>query len=355
MRTIKRITCAWLGGAALLAFTVAHSFAQTTNATWPARVFAPYMYLGEGDGFKLTDCDDACGLKYYTLAFIIALQDGHGQAAEYHKEPAWDGRFPLGQNLYKDQIDAIRKRGGDVIVSFGGEAGRELAIVIEDPAALQAAYQSIIDRYHFTWLDFDIEGSNLDKNPEASHRRNTVLAALQAANPGLIISYTLPVDPDGLSQESQALLADAKAKGVKVHSANIMDMYFGKEFINKGKSEGELGIESANKTYEQVQKIDPAICIGLCPCLGNNGSKDEVFTLDDAMTLKAFADKTPWVCSLHFWSINDDAARPRKKRKASASGGTNTVASATNAMTAAAANLPKPWAFADIFNSFTAP
>ena len=29
-------------------------------AEWPARVFAPYMYLGSGDDFKLTDCDDAC-------------------------------------------------------------------------------------------------------------------------------------------------------------------------------------------------------------------------------------------------------------------------------------------------------
>src|SRR6185369_8727037 len=120
-----------------------------------------------------------------------------------------------------------RKRGGDVIVSFGGEGGRELAIVEDDADALEKAYQSIIDRYHFTWLDFDIEGSNLQKNPQASERRNTVLARLQKKNPGLIVSYTLPVDPNGISQASQDLLADAKAKGVKVHSANIMVMYFG--------------------------------------------------------------------------------------------------------------------------------
>ena len=73
---------------------------------------------------------------------------------------------------------------------------------------------------------------------QASQRRNTALAALQRRNPGLIISFTLPVDPDGVSRASEALLADAKAKGVKVHSANLMVMYFGKKFINKGKSEG---------------------------------------------------------------------------------------------------------------------
>src|SRR5260370_22924103 len=97
-----------------------------------------------------------------------------------------------------------------------------------------------------------------------------------------------------------------------------MLMLFGGRFINKGKSEGELGIESANQAREQLQKIDPAIQIGLCPCLGRNGSKDEVFTLNDARTLKCFADKTSCVCSLHFWSINDDAARPRQKKGANA-------------------------------------
>jgi chitinase len=197
------------------AFTLAtHFFAINSHAEWPARVFAPYMYLGSGDSFKLTDADDACGLKHYTLAFIIARQEGRGTNATYRPEPAWDGRFPLEQDLYKDQIDAIRKRGGDVIVSFGGEAGREIAIIEEDPVKLQALYQSIIDRYHFTWLDFDIEGSNLEKNPAASERRNAVLAKLQEKNPGLRISYTLPVNPNGISKASQALLSDAKAKGV---------------------------------------------------------------------------------------------------------------------------------------------
>jgi hypothetical protein len=211
--------------AVLILSMMASPIITIARAEWPARVFAPYMYLGSGDDFKLTDCDDACGLKYYTLAFIIARQDGTVKDATYHKEPAWDGRVPMGQNLYQDQIEAIRKRGGDVIISFGGEAGRELAIVEEDPVVLQAAYQSILDRYRFTWLDFDIEGTNLEQNPAASQRRNTVLAALQSRNPGLIISFTLPVHPNGISEASQALLADAKAKGVKVHSANIMVMF----------------------------------------------------------------------------------------------------------------------------------
>jgi hypothetical protein len=341
--------------AASLGIALSFGAILSTNiarAEWPARVFAPYMYIGSGDNFKLTDCDDACGLKHYTLAFIIAQQEGRGKDAKYLKEPSWDGRIAVSTDLYHDQIDAIRKRGGDVIMSFGGEAGKEMANVIDDPVALEAAYQKVIDQYKFTWLDFDVEGNNLDKGKADSERRNTVLATLQKKNPGLIISYTLPVDPNGLSQASQALLADAKAKGVKVHSANIMVMYFGKAFINKGKSEGELGVESANAAYAQLQKIDPTIQIGLCPCLGRNGSADEVFGIEDARTLKAFADKTPWVCSLHYWSINDDAARPRRRRNVTnTTNSVGVVTSTTNNVVAPSER--QPWDFANIFKSFT--
>jgi chitinase len=327
----------------------------SVSAEWPPRVFAPYLFLGAGDGQKMTDCEEACGLKHYTLAFIIARQEGSGKEAKYYKAPAWNGRISMDQDLYKDQIDAIRNRGGDVIISFGGEGGRELAIVEEDPAALAASYQSIIDRYRFTWLDFDIEGDNLKQQPAANQRRNTALAALQAKNPRLLISFTLPVDPDGISLAAEAMLADAKAKAVKVHSADLMVMYFGKKFINKGKSEGELGIDSANKAYEQIQKIDSAIKIGLCPCLGNNGSRDEVFTLDDAKTLRAFADKTSWICSLHYWSVNGDSGRPRRRRPTNSSISTNVVGSATSTNSPnLAAEAPRPaWAFANIFKSFT--
>ena len=159
------------------------------------------MYIGSGDNFKLTDCNDACGLKHYTLAFIIARQEGRGQDAKYLKEPSWDGRIPIEQDLYKDQIDAIRKRGGDVIMSFGGAGGKELANVIDDPVQLEAAYQKVIDRYKFNWLDFDVEGNNLAKGRLDSEHRNTALANLQKKNPGLVISFTLPVDPNGLFEQ----------------------------------------------------------------------------------------------------------------------------------------------------------
>jgi chitinase len=273
------------------------------NCAWPAHVFAPYMYIGSGDTFKLTDCDDACGLKYYTLAFIIADKEGN---------PAWDGRTPMEKDLYHDQIDAIRKRGGDVLISFGGEAGKDLALVETDVKKLEAKYQSVIDRYKFTWLDFDIEGKQLEDDA-ANERRNTVLAELQKKNPGLMISFTLPVNPNGVSKHSLDMMKDATAKGVKIKSANVMTMYFGPTFT-KDRSMTDLCVASAKKAYEQCQKIDPAIEIGITPMIGKGGDKgSELFSVEDAQALRDWAAKNPWVCSLSFWCVNRDSGKPSKR------------------------------------------
>jgi len=309
------------------------------RAAWPARIFAPYMFTGAGDHFQLTAGNDACGLKYYTLAFIIAQQSGRGHDIAYQLIPAWYGSVPVDTGAYHDQIDALRRRGGDVIVSFGGEAGKELANLIQDPAQLEAAYQKVIDQYRLTWLDFDIEGHSLNRAQADTERRNTVLASLQKKNPGLRISFTLPVNPDGLSASSLALLADAVQKGVRIRSVNLMVMYFGKTFIHQGCSEAELAIASARRAHEQLQPLAHAVPIGLCPRIGENGSAAEIFTPADARALLAFATQTPWITSLHYWLVNEDA-RPRPYYK-SASDPTSVPPP------------PAPWTFAKIFLPFT--
>jgi hypothetical protein len=306
-----------------LSLTVSPSDAQ---AGWPEKVFAPYMYVGVGDHFKLTDCHDACGQKFYTLAFIIA---------DPSSQPAWDGRTAMAENFYTNQIAAIRSRGGDVILSFGGEGGQEIALVETNAAALQEKYQAVIDRYQSTWLDFDIEGKALGKTA-ANERRNTVLARLQAKNPGLIISYTLPVDPDGISDAAQKLLADARAKGLSVHSANVMTMDFGPRF-SAGKKMSDVAVASALKAHAQCQAIDPAIQIGLTPDIGQNDEKSEVFSLDDARALIAWSRAQPWICSVSFWCSNRDTGEPGKGRGDWSSGVSQ-----------------EPWAFTKIFQTFAA-
>jgi hypothetical protein len=296
------------------------------HAGWPEKVFAPYMYVGVGDNFKLTDCDDACGQKFFTLAFIIADKSNN---------PAWDGRMAMAENFYTNQIAAIRARGGEVIISFGGEGGQEIALVETNVAVLQAKYQAVVDRYHFTWLDFDIEGEAL-KNDAVNERRNAALAKLQKQNPGLKISYTLPVDPNGISGHAQQLLRDATAKGLKIQSVNVMTMDFGPHF-SAGKKMSEVAVASALQAHEQCETIDPSILIGLTPDIGQNDVKSEVFSLDDATALIAWARTQPWVGSVSFWCSNRDTGRPSKRRGDWSSG----VAQ-------------EPWAFTKIFQTFAA-
>lgn len=315
---MKNLLCVWVLGLGLAAQAVG----------WPARVFAPYMYLGAGDHFQITRCDDACGQKFFTLAFIIADPQNH---------PAWDGRLPMEQNLYADQIKAIRDRGGDVIVSFGGADGRELALGETNLARLTALYQAVIDRYHFTWLDFDIEGRAL-KLREVNQRRNTVLARLQAQNPGLRLTFTVPVDPHGIPASALRLLADAQARGVHLYSANVMTMDYDRSYARTN-TMAQIAIASALKAREQCHAIDPSMRIGLTPMIGVNDEPGETFTLADARVLKTWADQQPWIASLSFWASNRDVYEPGER-------GSDNLTS----------GIPQPpWAFTRIFQPFTFP
>jgi hypothetical protein len=294
---------------------------------WPQRVFAPYVWLGSNDGFQITQCEEVTAQKHFTLAFIIADKDGHA---------AWFGRVPMEKNLYADQIETIRKHGGDLIISFGGAAGPELGLANDDAAKLESEYQSVIDRYKFTWADFDIEGKAL-RDQQANSRRNQAIAGIQKKNPALRVTFTLPVDPNGISRSAQTLLADAKTKGVKVFSANIMVMDFGARF-SKDKKMSDLAIASALKTREQIEAIDPAIQVGLCPMIGQNDVKEEIFTLEDAKTLRDWAAKQPWICSLTFWSVNRDTGKPGRREGTTRSGIDQ-----------------HPWDFTRIFQQFAKP
>ncbi len=131
------------------------------------------------------------------------------------------------------------------------------------------------------------------------------------------------------------MLTDAKAKGVKVHSANVMTMYFGPQHV-KDKKLAEVCIASAKKAHEQMQAIDPNIQIGLCPMIGKGGDKGaEIFGLDDAKAVEEWAAQQPWVCSLSYWAINRDSGKPGKNG--------NTRSGIEQ----------EPWAFAKIFDLIT--
>jgi len=290
---------------ALAAFHVVPTHAATSLINnFPSHYFAPYVDMTAYPTQSLVNDTQNGGIKYYSLAFITS--DGNCEAA-------WGGVVPLSQlstylpNLDSD-IQTVRSEGGDVIVSFGGEAGTELAQSCTSESALQAQYQSIINHYQVSHIDFDIEGAAVTDSASIDLRNKTI-AALQAANPGLKISYTLPVLPTGLVSSGISLLQNAISNGVNVNVVNIMTMDYGGSFST---NMGQDAVDAGNSLYSQLQSLYPSksssqlwAMVGLTPMNGANDVSPENFTLADAQTVLSFAQQKN-IGSIGMWSVNRD-------------------------------------------------
>lgn len=75
--------------------------------------------------------------------------------------------------------------------------------------------------FMFKFVYFYIEGSAL-ANKVSVKRRNWVLATLQRQNTSLLLSYTLPVMPTGLTLGGLNLLSHAYSVGVRIDFVNIL-------------------------------------------------------------------------------------------------------------------------------------
>jgi hypothetical protein len=250
---------------------------------------------------NLAQISQASGIKTFTLAFII---DNGGCKA------GWAG---LGVTLPNDNypdlstvssfITPLQNAGGSVIISFGGAAGTELGQACSTAAAVQAQYQAVINKYGVKMLDFDIEGAPI-ADTAAVDRRNVALAALQKANPGLIISYTLPVLPTGLTQDGINLMVNAKSHGVNVNVLNIMTMDYGSTF--NPNAMGQNAIDAVNATISQMNAHGISVNIGITPMIGRNDVSPEVTTLNDAQQIESFAQRTSQVTRISMWSVARD-------------------------------------------------
>ena len=281
--------------------------AHATGSTQSAGFFAPYVDISLTPTFNLTQTAQQTGQKEYTLAFVL---DGGGCNAE------WAGTIPINQGFMQSDISSLRAAGGDVIASFGGEVGTELATSCGSESALQAQYQAVIDNYHLTHIDFDIEGSTLD-NTSANHLRDQAIVGLeraaQSAGKQLTVSFTIPVAASGLLGDAQTFLQGAVADGVNMNVVNIMTMDLG------GSGDGDTGTLAIDATiglYNQLAALFPAksssqlwSMIGMTPMVGLNGSGGEVFTEADAQTLLAFAQQHS-IGELAMWSAGRDAECP---------------------------------------------
>ncbi|RPF33742.1 cellulose binding domain-containing protein [Streptomyces sp. TLI_185] len=260
--------------------------------------FAPYVDTSLYPAFDLLASADATGVKNYNLAFIT---DGGGCT------PKWGGVTDLGSDGVASQIGALRAKGGDVRVSFGGASGSELATTCSSADALATAYGKVVDQFKLTKVDFDVEGGALP-NTTANTNRAKAIAKLQAAHPDLDVSFTLPVMPEGLTQDGVNLLSNAKSNGAKINTVNIMAMDYGASYS------GDMGTyaeQAATATQAQVKSVlglsDAAAwkAVAVTPMIGVNDVSSEIFKVDDATRLTAFA-KSKGLGGLSMWSATRD-------------------------------------------------
>ena len=272
----------------------------TPGPGFPSRVVAPYVEAWSVT--NLANIATATGQKYFSMAFILGKSGC---------TPTWNGSQTMDQGYYMTEINNLRTVGGDVAFSFGGASGSELAQVCSSAASLQAAYQKVINTYALKWLDFDIEGNAVSASASVD-LRNKALAALEAANPGLKVSYTLGVMPNGLPPAQLNVLLNAKANSVRVDVVNIMAMDYGSAYSG---DMGQYAIQAAQATEAQLVNNGILASVGICPMIGQNDSNGEVFSLADASELVTWAQPTGYVTELSFWAADrDNGTCPGKAR-----------------------------------------
>ncbi|WP_372663380.1 ricin-type beta-trefoil lectin domain protein [Amycolatopsis kentuckyensis] len=277
--------------AAILAATP--STAAAAGGAFPAHYAAPYLQISDADAGQLAADMNATGTKFYTLAFLTP-QSGC--------TPVWEANG-TGVGSFKSQISALQAAGGNVIPSFGGAEGGELAQTCTNTAGLTAAYANVVNTYGTPRLDFDIEGGVLN-DTASNQRRNSALAALQQQNPAVQVDYTLAVDPTGIPSNELDLLRDAKSKGVKVSVVNlmVMDFYDGQPVLGDALSAARASASQLASLYGISTSAAYAM-MGLTPIAGRNDDGAQ-FSQSDAQQLETFAAQNG-VAELSFWELQD--------------------------------------------------
>jgi chitinase len=259
----------------------------------------PYEYLGWGSPQPPAEVLSATGLHDLTLAFILSHK---------HCNPEWDGARPLLGGTDQLAIEQIRAAGGDVAVSFGGWSGRKLGKACASPAALAGAYQTVIGDYALKAIDIDIEHTELSS---AATRKKVAqaLAIVQARDPALEISITMPTEPTGPGRSEQSLIADAAGAGLHPTAWTVMPFDFGMPEANMGRTSIEA-VAGLARDLAAAYGLSPAEALRHCGISSMNGhtdEPDETVSGEDLAAMLAFA-REKHLARLTFWSVNRDRA-----------------------------------------------
>lgn len=313
--SVLRLTVVVLGvvialGAAYLVFVGPPKFASAN----PETIFAGYVDVTTEPTYHF-ETPVSQATSDVILAFVVADKT-------MPCEPSWGAAATLDQAATKFDIDRriaqLRLGGGNVRVSFGGQANSELGTVCADEAALVRAYRSVIDRYRLGSIDVDLEGTALTDEASLVRRAqalHTVQQDLAAANRPVEIWLTLPVSLNGLEPAGLHAVDVMLTAGVELAGVNAMTMNFGTGL--------PPDTDMSNASEQAVSKLNSQLItlygnhgrelsesqawrqIGMTPMIGQNDVPGERFTIGDAGSVNAFALKRQ-LGMLSMWSLNRD-------------------------------------------------
>ena len=251
------------------------------------------------------------------LSFIVA-------SSSDNCSPSWGTHYSLEQASQALDLDRriarLKQREGSFSVSFGGLINNELAVACTDERKLMQAYMQVIDRYELDTIDIDLEGAGLT-DTEAAARRAQVIAQIQQEQrqkgKNLAVWLTLPVLPQGLTEDGTSMVSTFLDANVDIAGVNIMTMNFG-QALSEGMTMADGSIEALKSTHRQLGILydQSGIALtsatlwtklGATPMLGQNDVMDEIFTLDDAKKLNTFAH-SQGIGRMSMWSANRDVA-----------------------------------------------
>lgn len=249
------------------------------------------------------------------LSFIVSAPDGPCT-------PTWGTTFTLDEASASLDLDRkiarLEQQGGGIAVSFGGQLNDELATTCTDVDKLAAAYGQVIDRYHISTIDLDVEGTHLSDRA-AGQRRADAIKKLQldrrASGKSLAVWLTLPVSPNGLTQDGQATVGEMLRTGVDLAGVNAMTMDYGSSRAD-GQSMLDATTGALTSTQRQLKilysragtELSSAavwLKLGATPMIGQNDVPDEVFGLDAAKGLNEFV-LSHGIGRVSMWSLNRD-------------------------------------------------
>ena len=259
---------------------------------------APYLMPQSNNPPDPITVMNATGLKAFQLAFILAPNGGGCS-------PTWDGTSAVSSDTaVAGVISRIRGAGGDVSVSVGGYGGTKLGQTCGTAAATAAAYQQVITKYSLKAIDFDLEEPEYENSAAIANELGAA-KTLQANNPGLFVSVTMPGTAAGTGWFGTQLLDQAKAIGFTPNNFSIMPFDGG---FNGGSSQVSA-LEALHGLLMSHLGWDSATAYAHEGFSGMNGKSDaaEMFYTSDFQTVYDYAT-SHGLGRFTFWSVNRDRA-----------------------------------------------